>query len=464
MLLGGCKPWQKLETATRTFIRPLPATFPASSDTANVAHVTWKEIIKDKGLAALIDTAVQNNWNLAIALQRIKAAQSDIFFSQGVLRPKVNGLVSSNLRRFGLYTMDGAGNKTTEIYNDRIIPEDLPNYFAGLQASWEVDIWGKLQNQKKAATARYLASIEGKNFITTNLIAEIANAYYDLVALDNMLLITEETISLQEQALEMIKAQKAAAAANELAVKQFETHLHNLKGSRLEILQEISLNENRINFLLGRYPQPILRDKTIINQEQPIKVNIGLPSALLQNRPDIKQAEYELIASKADVQAAKAMFFPTLNLNGSVGFQAFKTSLMFQSPESFAYGLFGDLLFPFLNRSAIKASFIKANTNQIGALYNYQRVILTGYLEVYNQMLVLKNLQEIYEEKSREVNAVNESTAISTELFKRGRANYLEVLITQQKAVQAKIDLVSTKKRQFQTTINLYRALGGGWR
>jgi NodT family efflux transporter outer membrane factor (OMF) lipoprotein len=345
----------------------------------------------------------------------------------------------------------------------KLIPIHLPDYYLGIQTSWELDVWGKLRNKKKAALARYLGTIEAKNLVVTSLVAEVATSYYQLLSLDNQLEIIRENIKLQQDALEMVKIQKLAGDANELAVQQFEIQVLNSQAMELEIIQQIVVAENRINFLLGRYPQPIIRDKQSLLNPVTNTLQTGLPSDMLQNRPDIRQAEFEVMACKADVKSAKAAFYPSFTINGAVGFQAFNPSFLFTSPESIAYGLIGGLTTPLINRNAIKAEFTYANAAQLEALYNYQKSILNGYVEVSNEIASMRSLEKIHELKTAEVDLSTKSIETSNELFKTGRANYIEVLYAQQNTLEARLDLMEIKTRQLFAMINLYKALGGGW-
>lgn len=442
----------------------LPAAFSEKKDSMNSASIKWKDFFTDKNLSALIDTALKNNLDMLKTLQEIEIAKSDVRFRKGFLFPKVEGAAGTGIEKVGEYTSQGAGDKSAEILPGEIVPENLGDFFIGFHASWEVDVWGKLRNAKKAAYANYLGSIEGKNFVTTNLVAEIANSYYELEAADNRLDIIRETIGLQKNALELIKVQKQAAQVSELGVKQFEAQLLNAQAMEFEILQEIKEKENKINFLLGRYPQPIIRDKTGFNNEIALKVKSGVPSDLLENRPDIKKAEYELYATKCDVKAAKAEFYPSLGITGTVGFQAFKPEYLFETPQSMAYSLIGDLVAPLINRSAIKAEFNKAKARQLEALYEYQKTILDGFTEVSNEMSYLNNLEQEYSFKSQQVEVLNKSIDISNDLFRAARANYLEVLTTQREALESKMELVEIKNKQYAATVNLYKCLGGGWK
>ena len=326
-------------------------------------------------------------------------------------------------------------------------------------------MWGKLRNAKKAAFSKYLGSIEGRNFVITNLVGEVANTYYELLSLDSELKYVKQTIALQKNALEIIRVQKQAAMVTELAVKQFEAEVFNSQSLQYDIQQQITESENKLNFLLGRYPQPIVRDTTASFTDQlPILVKAGIPSQLLRNRPDIKQAELELFAAKCDVKVAQAEFYPSFGISGGVGFNAFKTAYLFTSPESIIYSIAGDLTAPLINRTAIKAEFNKAKAYQLEAMYDYQKAILNGYVEVSNEMSNINNLQQAYDQKSKAVDALTKAIDISSDLFKSGRANYFEVLMTQREALDSKLELIEAKKHQLNAVTNIYKALGGGWK
>lgn len=460
LLFSSCKTTKPLET---TNLKTLPESYTSVKDSLNSANINWKQYFSDTDLITLIDEALKNNLDLLTALQKVEIASSNVGLNRAALFPTVNGFAIASQRKFGDYTMDWAGNKVTEMVPGTIIPMHLQDYYTGLQTSWEIDVWGKLRNRKKAALARYIGSIEGKNFVVTNLISEIAAAYYELLGLDNELEIIKQTIKLQEDAFTLVNIQKQAAFANELAVQQFEAQLLNSKALEFETIQKITECENKINFLLGRYPQAIARDKSKLTTTLPFQVNVGIPSDLLKNRPDIRQAEYDLIASKADVKAAKAAFYPSFNITGALGFQAFQTSYLL-TPESIAYNIFGNLVAPLINRAAIKAEFRTATAAQQEALYNYQKSIINAYVEVYNETAKINNLQKIVDFKTQQADVLTKSIETSSELFKTGRASYIEVLMTQKGALESKLELINAKQEQYNAVINIYKALGGGWK
>jgi NodT family efflux transporter outer membrane factor (OMF) lipoprotein len=429
-----------------------------------MSAIQWRQFFTDKNLADLIDTALKNNQELKITLQEIEIARNEIKPRQGALLPSVGYRAGIGVEKVGRYTSQGAGDATTEIKPGKEMPDPLMDYTVAAVANWEIDIWKKLRNAKQAAITRYLSTVEGRNFVITNLIAEIANSYYELLALDNQLLIVKQNIELQKSALEIVKVQKEAARATELAVKKFEAEVLKTSSLEFDILQSIKETENRINFLLGRFPQPIPRDQSSFLSLVPAAVNTGIPSQLLANRPDIKQAELDLTAAKLDVKVARAEFFPSLGISAAVGLQAFNPTYLFRMPESILYSLAGDLAGPLINRNAIKAEFANASARQLQAMYNYERTILNAYLEVSNQVSKISNLQKSYDLKSQQVDALTRSIDVSNDLFKSARVDYFEVLMTQRDALESKLELIETKKEQLNAVVNIYHDLGGGWK
>lgn len=467
LTIAGCK--APAPEAAPTTSTPVPESFGITTQTQdtnnNTSALVWKDYFKDQNLVDLIDVALKNNQELNITLQEIEIAKNDIRVKKGLLLPTVGVRAGAGVEKVGRYTSQGAGDATTEIKPGVETPDPLGDFTISAYANWEVDIWKKLRNSKKAALNRYLATVEGKNFVITNLIAEVADSYYELLALDNQLDIVKQTIKLQTNALEIVKIQKQAARATELGVKKFEAEVLTSQSMEFDILQQIKEAENKINFLLGRYPQEIKRtNSTNFLSLLPAAVSSGIPSQLLANRPDVKQAELELVASKLDVKVARAEFYPSLDISAAVGVQAFKPSYLFTFPESILYSLAGDLAAPLINRNAIKAEFASANARQLQALYNYDRTVLNAYLEVSNQLSKIENLQKGYDLKSKQVDALNTSIDVSNDLFKSARVDYFEVLMTQRDALEAKLELVDTKKEQLNAAVHVYRDLGGGWK
>ncbi|WP_158279589.1 TolC family protein [Arcicella aurantiaca] len=465
-LMGACK--IKQEIPQNRPLLAMPQKFTTKSDSSAINLPTLKAFFSDSTLMALIDTAFVNNFDLQMTLQKIEIARAGVRFTKGLGKPDLAANVTVGQRKFGNYTVDGVGNYDTQfstnINEKQQIPDPIiPDYYLGVQSSWEIDLWGKLKSQKTSAAAKLLASKAGKNLVVSELVAQIASSYYELLILDNELDFLEENIILQERAVEITRVLKQAGQANQLGVDLLNAQLLSSKALKIEVKQEIIEAESKINFLVGRYPQIIERKKVAWAKVIPPKLTSGIPSRLLENRPDIKQAEYELLATNANLFTAKAAFYPSLNLTGGLGLQSFK-ALLWLNPASLAMNTFGGLTAPLANRRQIIADLMASKADQKMAYINYQKTIVNSFTEVYNQLNVIQNTNEMYDLKVQEVGVLRLSINNSAELFRSGRATYLEVITAQKNALQSQIELINLKKRQYNAVIGLYKSLGGGWR
>jgi multidrug efflux system outer membrane protein len=434
----------------------------SSQDTLNTAKVSWKEFFTDPNLVSLIDSALGRNQELNMMRQQITIAQNEIRARKGEYLPFVGIGADASVEKPGRYTPDGALEEQLAIKDGQKFPDPLTTYGLGLNASWELDIWRKLRNARKAAVFRYLGSVEGRNFAVTNIVREIANSYYELLALDAQLQILRQNIEIQTNALEIVRQEKTAARVTELAVRKFEAEVLKNQSRVFYIQQSIIETENRINFLVGRFPQPVTRSSDNFLAMNSDTIHAGVPSQLLLNRPDIRQAENNLAASKIDVKVARAQFYPSLRITADMGYRAFKPQYLI-NPNSLMYGLAGELMAPLVNRNALKAQYFNASASQIQNVYDYERTVLNAYIEVANQVSNISNLRRSFELREKQVQALTQSIAISTRLFRNARADYMEVLMTQRDALEARFELVDTKLQQMNAMVNIYQALGGGW-
>ncbi len=443
--------------------KTVPQSFVGARDTTAHPLPAWRSFFTDPKLVSLIDTAIAHNQDLQMTLQEIEIARNEIRWRKAAYLPNVSLGAGAGVDKVARYTPRGAADEMSEITPGQKVPNPIADLNVMAKASWEVDIWKKLRNKKQAAVQRYLATVEGKNYVLTNLIAEVADTYYDLIALDNQLEIVRQNIKLQKNGLETVKAQKAAARATELAVQKFQAEVLHSQSLEYDFMQQVAATQNRLYLLLGRYPDHIDRSADSFLSTVPPIVYSGVPAALLSNRPDIQQAEHELAAAKLDVKAARAEFFPSLSINAGIGLQAFNPRYLATLPESLIASLVGDLAGPLINRNAIKAEYFSSGARQVKAVYNYQRSILNAYLEVSTQLSQINNLEESYALKSKQVAALTTSIDIAGDLFKSARADYLEVLTTQRDVLEAKLELVETKRAQLQSVVRVYHDLGGGW-
>lgn len=460
-MLQSCVPKRDIRTEKTS----LPESFDSirGRDTINSANMQWREFFNDADLSALIDTALVNNQELNIMLQQVDIAKNEIQSRKGEYLPSVGIAAAAEVEKVGRYTSQGANDANTNVKGNQEFPEALPNYSIGAFATWEVDVWKKLRNAKKAAVMEYLSSIEGKNFMMTHLIAEIADSYYEMQALDNKLLIIKQNLELQNDGLRTVRLQKLAAKATELGVQRLEAEVFKNTSELYTVKQELVEVENKLNFLIGRSPQHIKRASEKFIEKQIDTMYVGVPSQLLVNRPDIRKAEYELSAAKLDTKVAKANFYPSLTLRAGVGVESFNLKYITTTPESVLYRLAGDVVAPIINRNAIKAAYYNANDRQLQAIFDYEKTVLNAHVEVLNGMSKLENLKQIYGQKEKQVNALNNAITITNTLFRAARADYMEVLLTQRDALEAKLDLVSAKKEQLTARVNMYKSLGGGW-
>lgn len=459
---SGCQVFN-LPTKTENKNTPENYNNTSLSNSQNTAQINWKEYFTDPYLIELIDTALKNNQELNIILQEIEIAKNEVRAKKGEYLPFLDLGGSAGLDKVGSYTRNGAVEENLEVKHGVNFPEPVPDFMFGTYATWELDIWNKLRNSKKSAVSSYLATTEGKNFLITNIVAEIAETYYELMALDNLLEIVKNNIEIQKNVLEILKQQKEAARVSQLAVNRFEAQLLNTENLQFDILQKTVETENRINLLVGRYPQSIKRLSTNFKKLKLDTIHVGLPSQLLENRPDIRQAELQLVAAKLDIKAAKANFYPSFKLKAGIGFQAFSPEFLL-NPESILYSLTGDIIAPLINRNAIKAVYYNSNAKQIQAVYNYERTILNAYLDVVNQLSKINNYDKSFNIKSLEVELLVNSISISNNLFNSARADYTEVLLTQREALESNVELIEIKLKQMNAKVNIYRALGGGWK
>ncbi|MFC0261652.1 TolC family protein [Fontibacter flavus] len=434
---------------------------------ATAAELHWESYFEDEALKTLIRIALENNQDHLKALERMRVAKASFNIAKVGMLPEISGMAGASNRKFGEYTMDGVGNFDSNLSptvpEDKRIPDPYKDFIIGAGFNWELDVWGKYRNQKRAAAARFLASQEMANYVKTLLISDVAIGYYMLVGLDEEINILEENIQLQELAFNLSKDLKESGKENQLAVDQFESLLLNSKALFVEKQRERRSAELYLSGLLGIY-QPENERTTLdaaLNSQDLVKV--GLPAELLRFRPDIKMAEQELLASKADVGAARAAFFPSINLFGMAGFNAFDFSKLFFNPASTAYQIGSGLTAPIFNRNQIRMSFEAANANQKVAWYEYEQVVLKSYLEILDLVNQFEAYQMQVQMKTSEVEVQKRSVENSNIMFTVGYANYLEVINAQSRALTAQIELVELKIQQLQSRVQLYRALGGGW-
>lgn len=428
----------------------------------NAASISWRQFFSDPDLVSLIETALANNQDFNIQIQDIEIATNEMRERQAEYWPKVGlGAGASYIR---------PSENTTEGVLDKITARNFFRYpdfnlNLGPSLSWEVDIWRRLRNAKDAARLRMVAQYEVRNFLISRLVAEIARNYYELMALDTSLKILDANISIQEAAFLKMQALKHYAKANQLAVNRFEAQLNRTKSQRFETSQSIVEKENRLKFLSGIYDErPIVRHSEQFMTIPVHELQTGVPTQLLENRADIRQAAAAIKAAKLDLKSVKAQLYPNLTIRAGTGFSGFNPQLLFRTPQSLFYNVMGDITLPLINRKAIIARTQIADARQTQAVLNYEQTLLRAYTDVLIEQSNIQKMQQAFDTKKREVVLLEESIGIANLLFKYAKATYIEVLLTQEEKLNAEKELVQVKMELVGSKVDLYRALGGGWR
>nr|WP_297308665.1 TolC family protein [uncultured Flavobacterium sp.] len=419
----------------------------------------------DPNLLALFDQALEANPDYLIAQQRIDIANSFLKRSKLNKLPSLEIGVTASGNHYGDYTIDGVGNYDTNLSTNitdkqRVNRNFTPNYWLGVQSSWEADIWGKLKNQSLAAQKRFLASQEGMRMLKVDLFTNISILYYELITLDNHLKIYEENYQLEKRALEIVSAQRTVGKATELAVQQIEAQNKNIQAEIEHLKVEIITVEKAIRTLIGSYDSEIARGTDLLASNRSVlnsEVNVN---EVIHNRPDVKSDFLNLEASRADAKAAKAAFYPSLNLGGSIGYNAFSAETWL-NPKSLATQLLGGLMVPVFNKGQLKQEFAVANAEQEITFLNYQKTVTSAFNEL---QAILKQI-DIYERvlsiKQDEIYHLDRAVEVSNDLYVTGYANYLELINTRKTKLQAELDFLRFQKENTKNNILLFKALGG---
>jgi efflux transporter, outer membrane factor lipoprotein, nodT family len=452
--MGACKTPQATILPKDTLKASLAS---MSRDSSVTISPAWRDFFQDSVLRSLIDTALQNNHDLKITLQELAIAKSAITAKQGALLPSVSANLGAGISKVGRYTAEGAGNVGTELTPGRKIPTVIPDLAPTLQMDWTIDLWGKLNSDKKSAVERYLASEAGQRAIKSQLVADVAENYYALLALDYKLLVMQQYIALQKNAVRIARIQKEADADTQLAVEKFEAELAKAQSDEYVLRQSIIETENNLNLLLGRLPQPIARAKSDFLQLPMPATAHALSTQLLLQRPDVVQAEHALEAAKWDVETARKEFLPSLNLSAAVGLNAFNPKYLVKLPESLIFSALGSLTAPLINKKAIQANFSQADALQIEALYNYDKALMTAYIEMSTLQSKITNLKQLRQFKQKQDEALMRAVSAAQQLYLNNRATYLEVIDSERGQLDCKMELIDTKLQQLSTLIDMYR-------
>ncbi|WP_333597650.1 TolC family protein [Chryseobacterium flavum] len=423
------------------------------SDSTNVANVSWKEIFTDPILQGHISKALDNNLDIRIALQSITSAEAYLKQSKAAYLPTLSVGPNYTFQTQSINTQFGQIIGERRYVNQFDITASL---------GWEADLWGKLKAQEKAQLATYLGTVAAHKEVKSSLVASIASAYYQLLTFDAQKRIITETIAVREKNLETTKALKTSGTVTEVAVQQSEALVFNAKSLLIDIDTQIQLLENTMSLLMGE-PSHSIERSTLEGQKLPIDLKLGYPTQLLANRPDVMRAEYNLMNAFELTNAAKAQFYPTLKITGSGGVQSVDIDHLFSVNSLFANVVAG-LAQPILNKRQIKTNYDVSLANQETAYLNFRKTVLTAGKEVSDAIRVFSVQDSFIELKQKELDSYKKSVDYSQELVNYGMANYLEVLNASVNSLNAELNISNAQYSKMKAAVELYQALGGGWK
>ncbi len=429
----------------------------ASADTTNIADIKWNSFFAEADLVRLIDVALAKNNELQIADKNIEIA--NLQYKQAKLGniPQVSAYANASSARLSDNSLNGMSANT---FLNR---KHLEDYNAGLNLSWEADIWGKIRNRKKAALAAYLQTTEAKKALQTAIVANVSNGFYDLLMLDAQLEIAKKTLVLNDSTVFVVNLQYDAGQVNLLAKQQ--TEAQRLVAAQLipQIEQRIQLQENALSVLTGRFPDAQERSSLLNTIAVKESLSAGIPSQLLSKRPDVKSAELALKAANANVGITKASLYPSLNITAAAGVNSFELNNWFNIPASLFGTVAGGLTAPLFNGKRLRTQYEVAKAQREQAVLNFKQTVIVAVGEVSDALVSIDKLQKEYTIAAERVSTLKKSITNANMLFKNGMATYLEVIVAQSNLLQAELELAAIKKDQLSANVALYRALGGGW-
>ncbi|TVZ27147.1 NodT family efflux transporter outer membrane factor (OMF) lipoprotein [Gillisia sp. Hel_I_86] len=422
------------------------------TDSVSIAEISWKTLFKDQYLQHYIEEGLQNNMDVRIAIQQMIAAEAYAKQGKAGYLPSINANTSITHQIWSKNSQFGAFLRSTSI----------DEYELSGSLSWEADIWGKIRSNKRATQAAYLQSAAAHQAVKTQLISSIANTYYNLLALDAQLEVTKETIVTRESSVETIKALKDAGQVTQVAVEQNIAQFNNAKALQVDIETAIFETENTLSILLGKVPQYFERSSLDIQKVEQ-DIILGVPAILLGNRPDVMASEYNLIQSFELTNVAKSNLYPSLKLTAAGGFQSLELDKLLNANSLFAT-IAGGLTQPLLNKRALRTQKEVAIAKQEEALLQFKKILLIAGSEVSNALFSYESETKKFEFRKNEVEALRIAEANSEELLKNGYANYLDLLTARESALNAELNIVDSKLQQLVSIVDLYEALGGGWK
>jgi multidrug efflux system outer membrane protein len=438
---------------------PVPSAFRGQVDTAApddgrpFGDLRWWEVFQDSALQDLIGAAVVNNYDVRIAAARVLEARAQVGITRADQFPQVSAGFTAGRERLSANAFPGLP-PTVALEGNNL---ELSGNF-----SYEVDLWGRLRRATEAARAQLLASEEARATVLSTLVSDVATAYFQLRELDLELEIAERTLTSRQSSLRLVRLRRDRGVASGLDVRQAEVLVNTAAAAIPDTRRQIEQKENQITLLLGEDPGDIARGRALTDQTFTVAVPPGMPSALLERRPDIRRAEAQLVAANANIGVAKALFFPQITLTASAGLQSAALTRLFEGPSGF-WAFAGQLLQPVFQGGRIWFNFQASKARQQQALLAYQQVIKTAFRDVSDALVAYRRSREFRSEQQALTDSLREYARLSTIRYRGGVSSYLEVLDADARLFSAELDLARARREELLAVVQLYQALGGGW-
>jgi multidrug efflux system outer membrane protein len=407
-----------------------------------LGDVKWFDLFRDEKLQELIRIALQENYDIRIAAQRVLAAQAFITVEKAALYPSVDAVANAD-RQQG-------------------VNRALSSVFAGGRIFWELDIWGKIRRSTEAARAEYLSQEAVQQGVIQSLVTGVASSYFELLQIDQELTVAKQSLTSRQESLRLVQARLAGGLANQLEVDQAISLVASAAATIADVERRREQTENFLNTLLGRNPGTVERTKVLADQKLAPEVPAGLPSALLERRPDIRLAEQQLVAANARVGVAKSLFFPSVSLTGSGGYQNFEISNLFKSVGG-VYGYGGSLVQPIFNAGALWANYKASKAVREAAILGYQKSVQEAFRDVADSLIRYQKDKEYRAQQEIFATTLRDQLRLANMRYVGGVSSYFEVLDTERQALDAELNYAQAYFEELDSVIRLYKALGGGW-
>jgi multidrug efflux system outer membrane protein len=449
--ISGCTVgpnYKRPDVDVPTTYRAAPVSDAAANPSPALGEAKWFDVFQDEQLQILIRVALQQNFDLRIAATRVLQAQAQLGITRADQFPNLSaGAGIGTQRQAATVLFHGFEETTGQV---------------SLSASWELDFWGKYRRATEAARANLLASEWGRRAVVNTVISNVATTYFELRALDLQLEISKQTLASRQDSLKLEQALEQNGSTSLVDVRQSEQLVYTASETIPNVERQIAQDENLINILLGRNPGPVERGRQLTDQPHPPSIPPGLPSALLERRPDIQQAEAQLIAANAQIGVAKAAFYPDISLTGTAGFQSLSLSKLFTGPSSF-WNVGPTLTVPIFTAGKLRSNVHLTEAQQQQALLTYQQTIQQAFRDVSDSLIAYQKNREFREQQELLTASAEDSAKLAQIRYQAGVASYLEVLTNDTNFFAAQLNLASAQQNELTALVQVYNALGGGW-